>query len=211
MFSKWFAFVVHSIRGRIIAGVVLLHAVLMGLVVADMVSRQREFMQHQLSGHGESLARTLAVNAPSWLLSNDVTGMDELVDSLRSAPNLRLAMIVDRHGKVRASSDPALFNLVLDDDASRKVLAGAGSRQIWHNGMVDSSAEIVSGGHAIGRARVILDAAPVQAELDAVTRKGIAYTIFAIIFGGLVAWRSEERRVGKECRRLCRSRWSPYH
>ena len=23
--------------------------------------------------------------------------------------------------------------------------------------------------------------------------------------------RSEERRVGKECFRLCRSRWSPYH
>jgi Ca-activated chloride channel family protein len=26
-----------------------------------------------------------------------------------------------------------------------------------------------------------------------------------------VEGRSEERRVGKECRRLCRSRWSPYH
>ena len=26
-----------------------------------------------------------------------------------------------------------------------------------------------------------------------------------------VAIRSEERRVGKECLRLCRSRWSPYH
>ena len=25
------------------------------------------------------------------------------------------------------------------------------------------------------------------------------------------ATRSEERRVGKECLRLCRSRWSPYH
>ena len=23
--------------------------------------------------------------------------------------------------------------------------------------------------------------------------------------------RSEERRVGKECAQLCRSRWSPYH
>ena len=23
--------------------------------------------------------------------------------------------------------------------------------------------------------------------------------------------RSEERRVGKECRTVCRSRWSPYH
>src|SRR3546814_20467068 len=26
-----------------------------------------------------------------------------------------------------------------------------------------------------------------------------------------VAWRSEERRVGKECVSTCRSRWSPYH
>ena len=24
-------------------------------------------------------------------------------------------------------------------------------------------------------------------------------------------WRSEERRVGKECLSVCRSRWSPYH
>jgi aspartate aminotransferase-like enzyme len=29
--------------------------------------------------------------------------------------------------------------------------------------------------------------------------------------GAMEAARSEERRVGKECRRLCRSRWSPYH
>ena len=28
---------------------------------------------------------------------------------------------------------------------------------------------------------------------------------------GVRAWRSEERRVGKECHTTCRSRWSPYH
>ena len=27
----------------------------------------------------------------------------------------------------------------------------------------------------------------------------------------MVAGRSEERRVGKECQSVCRSRWSPYH
>jgi carbamoyl-phosphate synthase large subunit len=32
-----------------------------------------------------------------------------------------------------------------------------------------------------------------------------------LIEESLLGWRSEERRVGKECRRLCRSRWSPYH
>src|SRR3546814_3060093 len=29
--------------------------------------------------------------------------------------------------------------------------------------------------------------------------------------GAPLALRSEERRVGKECVRTCRSRWSPYH
>ena len=28
---------------------------------------------------------------------------------------------------------------------------------------------------------------------------------------GETSLRSEERRVGKECSELCRSRWSPYH
>src|SRR3546814_14859299 len=28
---------------------------------------------------------------------------------------------------------------------------------------------------------------------------------------GIIAARSEERRVGKECVSTCRSRWSPYH
>jgi hypothetical protein len=50
-------------------------------------------------------------------------------------------------------------------------------------------------------------------------QRGFIYTIAVIDRGGedgrLVidarSGRSEERRVGKECRRLCRSRWSPYH
>src|SRR3546814_2404624 len=31
------------------------------------------------------------------------------------------------------------------------------------------------------------------------------------VAAGAAAQRSEERRVGKECVRTCRSRWSPYH
>ena len=31
------------------------------------------------------------------------------------------------------------------------------------------------------------------------------------VYDGDTIRRSEERRVGKECRLTCRSRWSPYH
>ena len=37
-------------------------------------------------------------------------------------------------------------------------------------------------------------------------RRSTSGYVFSL-FGGAISWRSEERRVGKECR----SRWSPYH
>jgi MFS family permease len=40
---------------------------------------------------------------------------------------------------------------------------------------------------------------------------GVAAPILLITLRLIQGLRSEERRVGKECRRLCRSRWSPYH
>ena len=43
---------------------------------------------------------------------------------------------------------------------------------------------------------------------------GIWCLLMPLITQGLYAlffWRSEERRVGKECTSWCRSRWSPYH
>ena len=52
--------------------------------------------------------------------------------------------------------------------------------------------------------------------------KGITGILKPFLYGAVIAYllaplcnkieeRSEERRVGKECLRLCRSRWSPYH
>ena len=44
-------------------------------------------------------------------------------------------------------------------------------------------------------------------------KKNLPELLLRSIFGtmGILCNRSEERRVGKECLRLCRSRWSPYH
>ena len=39
----------------------------------------------------------------------------------------------------------------------------------------------------------------------------LVIAIMIVIDTGFPVFRSEERRVGKECRIGCRSRWSPYH
>src|SRR3546814_7294135 len=53
-----------------------------------------------------------------------------------------------------------------------------------------------------------------MAEAGATTRRSAASIDDAEVakFAAMAqAWRSEERRVGKECVSTCRSRWSPYH
>src|SRR3546814_7639041 len=49
---------------------------------------------------------------------------------------------------------------------------------------------------------------PAQGARD---RRGVTMTWTAGLAIYMVTWRSEERRVGKECVSTCRSRWSPYH
>ena len=53
----------------------------------------------------------------------------------------------------------------------------------------------------------LMMAAPAQAQLHFGVKGGL--NISKLSFSKDA--RSEERRVGKECLRLCRSRWSPYH
>ncbi len=186
MIRTLYHFLFYSIRGRIIASVLLLHAVLMGLVVVDMIQRQQDFMQRQIASEGLGLASTLAVNAQPGLLNSDISALNELVDSMQSLPQLQLALILDANGKVRASTDDELFNLVLEDAPSKQLLGG--SRQLWHDSMVDSIAPITVDGRHLGYARVILNVSKLQGELNAVARNGALYAVSAILLGGLLAW-----------------------
>ena len=71
-------------------------------------------------------------------------------------------------------------------------------RRAFEEDLPDITSEAIFSPSQRGRARFIAKAEGVFCGLI------FAGTTFALL-------RSEERRVGKECRTVCRSRWSPYH
>ena len=67
---------------------------------------------------------------------------------------------------------------------------------------------------AIDKKMLELDGTPTKSKLGANAILGVSLAVAKAAANYLdipLYRRSEERRVGKECASMCRSRWSPYH
>jgi nicotinate-nucleotide--dimethylbenzimidazole phosphoribosyltransferase len=130
----------------------------------------------------------------------------------------RLEALMRQLGEIQGSEQPALVAPQVVVFAGDHGLAARGvsaypSDVTWQ--MVEN---FLAGGAAVsvlarqhGLALTVVDAG-VRHEFA--PRPGLQISKIAAGTADMLAgpaMRSEERRVGKECRRLCRSRWSPYH
>ncbi len=178
----------HSLRGRILASVILVHAAVTGLIAWEFIERERSFLGEGFSQQAAGLARSLATAATGPLVSQDLDTLGALTDALRDVPHLAFALVTDGQGRVRAATDDALFNQVLTDDPSRALLDSALPRRLAHGGVVDAAHPILVGGRVVGHARVALSQAALQAEVRNLAIRALGYTLLAIVLGALVAF-----------------------
>ncbi|PIX97500.1 MAG: histidine kinase [Hydrogenophilales bacterium CG_4_10_14_3_um_filter_63_21] len=178
-----------SIRQQLILGIVLLLTLLMSLLVAYLVSRQSEFLEQNSQEQAHGLATTLAVSSTSWVLANDVVGLQEVVQSVAHQANVRYAMLASPDGRVLAHSDPARVGLYLTDVNSRRLLGAparltilASERQV-----IDLAAPVLANGRLLGWARVGLGREAVAANLDQIRRAGLLFALTGIALGTLLA------------------------
>ncbi|TAN53938.1 MAG: diguanylate cyclase [Methylococcaceae bacterium] len=180
-----------SIRCKLICGVALVHAVLMTLFIWDLGERQREFLMEQSLDQAGSLAGTLAANSVSWLLANDVSGLDEVIRSQFRHPHLRYAMLLSPQGRVLGHSDLNLTGRYVNDPVSLRLIQAAPALQtlVFDRRLVDVAVPVFTGDNKlIAWARVALDQRHVDAGLLAVAQKGRVYAAVAIGVGVLFAW-----------------------
>ena len=178
-----------SIRRQLILGIALVHAVLMTIFVFDLVERQRDFLHDQAIAQVTSLAETLATNSGSWLLANDVIGLEEVLASQASYPGLEYAMVLGTRGKVMAHTERRHAGQHVIDPVSRELLdSPPGTHRLMETRqLIDVAAPILVNGEHIGWARVALSQQDNLAGLRLITRDGVFYTVIAILIGVLFA------------------------
>jgi hypothetical protein len=125
---------------------------------------------------------------------------------------------------LRTTADVFAGRVAVSDAAKmavRAVWSGVRDVRVWTADARSFGARLVSGDVRWGQlGKTVLTnawdgvkSAPMRSIQ--ITADVATFNFLAAAVGGTVNTflldRSEERRVGKECRRLCRSRWSPYH
>ena len=178
-----------SIQRQLILGIALLHAVLMSIFIFDMVGRQTKFLHQQSIEQATSLAETLAANSTSWLLANDIIGMEELIISQSKYPSLQYAMLLNSEGKVLGHTIKKYVGQYANDKKSKRLLNATEATQILTNTqkLIDIAAPIYANKQQIGWARVGLGQEQNIAGLRIITRDGAIYTSIAVIVGIIFA------------------------
>jgi sensor histidine kinase regulating citrate/malate metabolism len=94
-----------GLRGQLIVGVALVHAVMMTLFIWDLTERQQSLLLQRQTEQARTLAESLSVSSAGWLASRDVAGLQEIIDAQQGYAELEFAMILDRSGRIMAHSD----------------------------------------------------------------------------------------------------------
>jgi len=179
-----------KIRTQLICGVALVHLLLMTFFIFDLVGRQRDFLGQQSLEQTTSLAETLALNSSSWVLANDVVGLEEIVLAVGKYPGLRYAMVITTDGEVLAHTDKSRLGQHLADEKSRALLSAKPKIQIVHadQNILDVAAPILTNnGNITGWARIAQGREKIADNLVIISRNGILYTLMAIVAGSLFA------------------------
>jgi len=178
-----------SIRNQLILGIALVHLILLTIVVVDQLNRQKKFLKKQNYDQALSLVNDFAVNSSSYILANDIDGLERLVQSHKNFPNLKYAMFLSPDGLVLAHTNKKFTGLRATDSVSRRLKDTPQTQTLIENkDILDIAVPVLyNDKEIIGWARIGLGQDYIYGNLRAIVRNGILYIIIALVIGTLFA------------------------
>lgn len=178
-----------SIRNQLILGIALVHLVLLTIVVGDQLNRQKKFLKEQNYEQALSLVSDFAVNSSSYILANDIDGLERLVQSHKNFPNLKYAMFLAPDGLVLAHTRKEFMGLRATDSVSLRLKNMPQAQTLIENkDILDIAVPVLyNNKEIIGWARIALGQDYIYSNLRVIIKNGILYIIIALVIGTLFA------------------------
>ncbi len=179
-----------SIRHQLMLVFAVSTAVLMLGFSFSQVWHERAFLMAQSLQHTRNLAHTVAVSSTSWVVANDVSGLQEVLRSSARSPNLKYALVLSPEGKVLASTRAEDIGRFVHDSISNSLLRASPQPIVLVDdaNLADVAEPVMAGGRFVGWVRIGWGREDVAHNLQAVTRQGYVMVTIAVLITLLVAF-----------------------
>jgi len=147
------------IRHQITGVVALALTILLAPILTVLTIRQQTFMQQQNREAAVHLAETLAISSASWVMANDVVGLQEIIRSVASKPQVNYAMLITPDNRILAHSQPEHIGQYLQDETSLSLQKTAPAPVILFQSKLglDVATPVMTGTRLLGWARIGID------------------------------------------------------
>src|SRR5450830_360858 len=169
-----------SFKRQIILAFVVGFFFLITIFSVYLVTREKGHLYHDSVEETTGLAESLAVSSLSWVLANDVAGLQEVVGSFQDYPALRYAMVISPTGRVLAHNDATKIGQFISDEKSLALLMShPRTQKIMDNEyIVDVAVPISINNRHVGWARRALGRANIS---DALQRMMLVSGFFVLL------------------------------
>ncbi len=164
--------------------------ILIGVFAAYLVRTESGYLYRDSYNEAAGLAELLAVSSASWVLADDVVGLQEVIRAFQSHPGTRYAMVLSPQGRVLAHSDPAKVGLYASDRRSLALIKAPPKKQaiIDSRSVIDIAVPIMAGVRHIAWARVALGRTRITDNLHRMIMSSALFMLLAAALAFLSAW-----------------------
>ncbi|OGT20635.1 MAG: hypothetical protein A2342_04215, partial [Gallionellales bacterium RIFOXYB12_FULL_54_9] len=178
-----------SIRRQLTGAFVLVSTVIILASGQLLYTYQRDFQYTHGNNNALELAQALAYSSSSWVLANDVAGLQEVLKGAAHATDIKFAVVLSPQGEVMASTRPEYIGQVFSDALSQRLLAMSPERHILidADNLIDVAVPVKSADRLIGWVRVELSRETANANLHAIAAAGLGIAVFFVLMIALIA------------------------
>ncbi|MDY0189474.1 MAG: ATP-binding protein [Desulfuromonas sp.] len=179
-----------SFRQQIILTFVLGFFLLISSFAIYMTHAERNLLYSNNCKDAIGLAQALEASSRSWVLANDIVGLQEIVHALQSYSELSYDMIISPTGRVLAHTDESNTGKFIADVRSLSLLKAPSTVQIIQKNstIADIAVPIMLGDRQLGWARVALSRAMLNSNLSTTAWRNTSFVLFFSALALLASW-----------------------
>ncbi|HUW51256.1 MAG TPA: PAS domain S-box protein [Sulfuricella sp.] len=178
-----------SFKRQIILTFVVGFFLLIAAFAAYMVQTESDYLYRNSNNETTSLAQSLAVSSVSWVLANDLEGLQEVVHSFQSHPGLRYAMVISPSGRVLAHSDATKVGQFVSDERSLTLIKAPPEKRVLTDdkSMIDIAVPIMVDHRHVAWARIALGREGIAANLRKMIMRSVLFVLLSMVLSLLAA------------------------